>query len=142
MSSTNFRCRAERLPLRKLFKRDCAFPRAVRGPVDFLALLRLACKRAGVSVGDLRNDMAAPHDKPATSIHPSLISSRDILSQKAPAGGAETDLLFNLWLDQSITMRTFGDFIIKNLCFCFVRIDKMTTIYTSIMVRKSSMRLN
>ena len=101
MSSTNFRCRAERLPLRKLFKRDCAFPRAVRGPVDFLALLRLACKRAGVSVGDLRNDMAAPHDKPATSIHPSLISSRDILSQKAPAGGAETDLLFNLWLDQS-----------------------------------------
>jgi hypothetical protein len=44
------------------FSRDQALPQAVRGPVDFRAFRRLAAKRAGVKVGDLRRDMAVPNN--------------------------------------------------------------------------------
>lgn len=48
----------ERHPSLRWFSRDQALPRAVRGPVDLRALCRLAAKRAGVNVGDLRNNKA------------------------------------------------------------------------------------
>ena len=44
----------------RAIRTDRALPLAVRGPVNFRALRRLAAKRAGVRVGDLRKDMAAP----------------------------------------------------------------------------------
>jgi len=62
----------ERPPCRILFNPDHAFPRAVLGPVDFLALLRLEAIRAGVSVGDLRKDMAGPSFK-ARSVYTLMI---------------------------------------------------------------------
>ena len=40
----------ERRPWRSAFKLERALPRAVRGPVDFAALRRLAARRAGVTV--------------------------------------------------------------------------------------------
>ena len=64
---------AERFPVRKLFIRDWDFPRAVRGPVDFLAFRRLASKRAGVMVGDLRSDMGRLESPCISSIHSSLL---------------------------------------------------------------------
>jgi len=46
-------------PFRRPFKLDWALPRAVRGPVDFKALRRLAAIRAGVMMRGLSKDMAA-----------------------------------------------------------------------------------
>ncbi|HXJ95614.1 MAG TPA: hypothetical protein VMT20_22450 [Terriglobia bacterium] len=47
----------DRLPYRRPFILDRSFPVAVRGPVDFFALRRLASRRASVMVGDFRSGM-------------------------------------------------------------------------------------
>ena len=47
------------------FMPDRAFPTAVRGPVDFAALRRLASSRACVIVGGLRSDMGPLPSVPA-----------------------------------------------------------------------------
>src|SRR5208282_5250440 len=60
MAMTKFIYSSEYFPSRNRFSRDDAFPRAVRGPVDFFALRRLAASRAGARVGDFRSDMAGP----------------------------------------------------------------------------------
>jgi hypothetical protein len=82
MSSKKFWYTAERVPVRRLFMLDWDLPRVVRGPVDLLALRRLASARAGVRVGDLRKDMAAPPFWLGSSIHPSLLASRGGMSRR------------------------------------------------------------
>jgi len=60
----------EWIPSCRWFSRDQALPRAVRGPVDFLALRRLEARRAGVRVGDYRNDMAGhTFQRPSSVYH-------------------------------------------------------------------------
>jgi len=51
----------EQPPFPRRFRRDCALPRALRGPVDFQALRRLAAILAGEDTRGLTKDMATPN---------------------------------------------------------------------------------
>jgi len=64
---SNLTYSGDRIPWRKPFIRDRAFPATVRGPVDLLALRRLASSLACVIVGGLRSDMGSLPSAPANT---------------------------------------------------------------------------